>query len=169
MGGPRPAEVSLSAEEQRELEGVVRAGTATQQFVLRARIVLAAATGQNTTQVGSTLGIAAKTARKWRSRWCALAAVPLAELSVAERLADAPRSGAPPRLTAEQVCQIMALSCEQPAAAERPISHWSAREVADEVVQRGIADHIASRHAARLLQSGRSQAASPPLLAHTGA
>jgi putative transposase len=165
MSGPQPAGLTVDAEARRGLEHLVRAGTTPQQLVLRARIVLAAATGQNNTQVATTLGIAAKTARQWRTRWRALASVPLAELSVTERLADAPRSGAPPRLTSAQVCQIVALACEQPADNERPISQWSARELADEVVRRGITDRLSPRHAARLLKSRRSPAASHSLLA----
>jgi putative transposase len=132
---------------------------------LRARSVLAAATGQNNTQVAVALGIAAKTARQWRDRWRAVSTVPLAELAVPERLADAPRAGAPARLTAAQVCQIVALACERPADSDRPISQWSAREVADEIVRRGITDRLSPRHAARLLKSRRPPAASGALLA----
>ena len=34
----------------------------------------------------------------------------------------------------------------------RPISQWSATELADEIMQRGIVDRISPRHAARLLK-----------------
>jgi putative transposase len=166
MGGPKPPVIELSDAERDELGRLVRARTTEQQVVLRARIVLAAATGLNNTQVAAALGLAAKTARHWRGRWRAHGAVPLDELSVAERLADAPRCGAPARITPEQVCQIIALACEQPAASDRPISQWSARELADEVVRRGIAGRLSPRHAGRLLKSGRPAAAPLPLLAH---
>ena len=166
MRGPQPAVITLSAEERSDLERLVRAGTTGQQLALRARIVLAAATGQNNTKVAARLGIAAKTVRQWRARWRAAAAVPLAESGVSARLADAPRAGAPARLSAAQVCQIIALACERPATSDRPISQWSAREVADEIVPRGMTDRLSPRHAARLLKSGRPQAASGALLAH---
>src|SRR5689334_12982526 len=55
----------------------------------------------------------------WRRRWHAWRAVPLDQLSATDRLTDAPRPGAVPRLTAEQVCQIVALACEHPTAARR--------------------------------------------------
>jgi putative transposase len=165
MSGPQPASITLSGEEQHALERLVRAGTTSQQLALRARIVLAAATGQNNTQVAASLAIAAKTARHWRERWRTLARVPLTDLAVSERLADAPRSGAPARLTAEQVCQIIALACERPADSDRPISQWSAREVADEIIQRGITDRLSPRHAARLLKSRGPQATFGALLA----
>ncbi len=166
MSGPKPAVIELSRMERDELERLVRAGTTEQQVVLRARIVLATGDGWNNPQIATALGIAAKTVRQWRGRWRAFGAVPLAELSVAERLTDAPRSGAPPRLTAEQVCQIVALACEQPADSDRPVSQWSARELADEIVRRGIIERISPRHAGRLLKSGRPPTASVPLLAH---
>ena len=94
------------------------------------------------------------TPRLWRARWLGLAAVPPEALSVAERLVDAPRAGGPCRITAAQVCQLTALACEAPQGAERPISKWSGRELADEVVQRGIVDTISPRHALRLLKRG---------------
>ena len=75
-------------------------------------------------------------------------------MTVLERLADAPRPGAAPRLSAEQVCQIVALACEKPAASERPISQWTGREIADAIMQRGIVHTISGRHAARLLKRG---------------
>ncbi len=34
---------------------------------------------------------------------------------MAKRLADAPKPGAPPKFTPEQICQIIALACEKPA------------------------------------------------------
>jgi len=165
MRGPKPPVIELSEAERSELERLVRARTAEQQLALRARIVLAAADGSNNTQIAVARGIAAKTARQWRARWRALGVVALPELSVAERLADAPRSGAPARLTAEQVCQIVALACEQPAGSDRPISHWSGRELADEIVRRGITERLSPRHASRLVKRGRPAAPAVPLVA----
>jgi putative transposase len=46
------------------------------------------------------------------------------------------------------------MACEQPK--ERPISHWTAREIADEMMARGIIAQISPRHAARLLKKGIS-------------
>ncbi len=156
MRGPKPPQVALSDEERRALEGLVRGRQTAQQVALRARIILAAADGENNSQLARRLGIEPDTARFWRTRWLALAPLPLAALSVAERLADAPRPGGPCRITAEQVCQIVALACAVPAAAGRPISQWTGREVADEAVARGIVDRLSPRHAGRLLKRGRS-------------
>jgi hypothetical protein len=133
-----------------------------------ARIILAAADGLNNAQIERALGCDVETASIWRRRWLEARQVPLAEVGVAERLADAPRPGAVPRITAEQVGQIIALACEQPDASGRPISQWRHREWAAEIVQRGITERISPRHAGRVLQGCRSQAASDPVLGDTG-
>jgi len=83
-----------------------------------------------------------------------LQAIALSDLSVAERLTDAPRPGKPSQITTEQRCQMVALACEQPK--ERPISHWTGREIAEEMMQRGIVQSISPRHASRLLKKGIS-------------
>ena len=156
MRGPKPPQVALSDEARRAMEAVVRGRQTAQQVALRARIILAAADGENTAQLARRLGIEPDTARLWRTRWLALAPLPLAELGVAARLADAPRPGGPCRITAAQVCQLTALACEAPQASGRPLSQWTGREIADEVVKRGIVDRLSPRHAARLLKRGAS-------------
>jgi transposase len=146
--------VALTAEEREELERLVRAHTSPQQVVLRGRIILVAAEGLTNRQVGQQVGVSREAVRLWRDRWVGLQAVPLDELSVADRLADAPRPGAPVRIGAEQVCAIIALACEAPSLSDRPISQWTGREIADEITRRGIVDTISPRHAARLLKRG---------------
>src|SRR5262249_48005452 len=79
--------------------------------------------------------------------------------SLQERLRDAPRSGKKPRLTPEQICAIVAMACEAPSQSGRPITHWTNREIADEIVKRGIVDHISPRHAARILKKSGPQTA----------
>ncbi len=85
-----------------------------------------------------------------------LAGVGLDDLSVEERLEDLPRPGAPSGLSADPLCQIEPMACEAPEKAGRPISQWTGREIADELMKRGIVEHISRRHAARLLKKGAS-------------
>src|SRR5919199_3425024 len=165
MARPRPPKVVLSERERADLERLVRAYTTAQQVALRARIVLLAGDGWNNLQIARELGVDDETPGHWRRRWLQFQEVPLEEVSVAERLADAPKPGAPAKFTPEQVCQIIALACEQPADSDRPISQWSHRELADEIVRRGIVASISPRHAGRLLKRGRSEAASKSVLA----
>jgi hypothetical protein len=146
--------VALTAEERAALDRLVRAHGTAQQLALRASIILAAAEGHNNVQVGQQVGVSREAVRLWRDRWVRLQAVPLDDLSVAERLADAPRPGAPMRIGAEQVCAIIALACEAPTLSDRPISQWTGREIADEITRRGVVDTISPRHAARLVKRG---------------
>ena len=154
MRGPKPEPLILSHAERKELEVLVRKHGTPQQQALRGRIILAAAEGKNNSQIARELGICVDTVRTWRMRWIGLQAASLEELPGSRRLADVPRPGRPSQITAEQTCQMVALACEQPK--ERPISHWTGREIADEVMRRGIVAQISPRHAARLLKKGTS-------------
>jgi putative transposase len=73
-------------------------------------------------------------------------------MPVAERLQDAERSGAPAKFDMEQVIQLFALACDNPEHYERPISHWTAQELAAEMVKLGIVESISPRHVGRLLE-----------------
>ena len=154
MRGPRPPAVELSPEYRAELEALVRRHGTPQQRAVRGRVILLAADGRNNSEIGRLLGLDVDTVRYWRTRWLGLAEVSLEDLGVEERLADAPRPGAPTRISPEQVCRVIELACEAPEKSGRPISRWTGREIADEVVGRGIVDRISPRHAARLLKRG---------------
>ena len=154
MRGPKPDPLSLTEVERNEVERLVRRHSTSQQMALRGRIILEANAGKNNSQIARDLGASVETVRAWRKRWLGLQAVALADLSVEDRLRDVPRPGRRSQITAEQTCQVMALACEQPK--ERPISQWTGREIADEVMRRGIIPQISPRHAARLLKKGIS-------------
>src|SRR5262249_37925845 len=112
----------------------------------------------------------------WRDRW--LGATPQLHQAEQEQApepallarieqvrADAPRPGAPATFTPEQIVQLVAVACEPPEQSGRPIDHWTARELADEVKKRGIVPDISPRGAGRFLKGGRAAAAQGPLLA----
>lgn len=160
MPGPKSSEVALSEAEREELKALIRAHKTSQQIVFRARIILLLAEGLTTTEVAQQLKTTRVTVRLWRQHWIERTAA-----GVIERLQDDPRSGAPLIFTAEQWCQIMAVACEPPEKSQRPISHWTPRELADEVIKRKIVESISSRHVGRFLKSGRVEAASESLLA----
>jgi len=146
--GPQPAELTVSEEEHKRLEALVHRHTTPQQLAKRGRMILGAAEGKRNAEIARELGVSVDTVRGWRGRWISLQAIPLSELSVAQRLSDVPRPGKPSQITVEQRCQMVAMACDQPK--ERPISHWTGREIAEELMQRGIVPHISPRHASRL-------------------
>jgi transposase len=156
MPGPKAPAIEITPAEKQELEKLVRRHNIGQQIALRGRIVLAAAAGKNNSEIAREFEVTLDTVRLWRKRWRDLQPIALADLSAEERLQDLPRPGAPAQITAEQRCQIEALACEEPEGSERPISHWTGREIADEIIKRGIVKQISARHAGRLLKRGRS-------------
>jgi len=115
--------------------------------VRRAKILLALETGANECHVMRQMHLNRGTVRVWRQRWLAFAPK-LAQLEadegsdktlgtmIVEALTDHPRPGTPATFTAEQIVQIVAVACEDPAASGRPVSHWTPREVAEEVRKR---------------------------------
>jgi putative transposase len=179
MPGPAPQPVAVSARQRAVLERTVRRDTSPQRRVRRARIVLAAAGGANNEEIGRRVGVTEETARLWRGRWAAAGEALLAaeaegddralEAVVVGVLADEPRSGAPARFAAEQLCQLMALACTPPAEAGRPVDRWTPRELADEAARRGIVARISPSTVGRFLGRGRPAAPPQPVLADAGA
>lgn len=156
MPGPRPPQIELSEVEKRELEKLVARYTTGQQKAQRGRIILKAGEGQSDSSIVRELKVSMDMVRLWRRRWVLLQAISLDDLSIEERLEDLPRPGAPARITPDQRCQIEQMACEAPEKAGRPISQWTGREIAEELVARGIVATLSARHAARLLKKGRS-------------
>lgn len=140
--------IHLSASEQSELAQLVRRPSTAQQIALRANIILRAAQGEGHGEISRGLGISKEMSRLWRGRWLELSQQ---AVSVLARLQDAPRPGTPPTFTIEQITQLYALACNPPEQYGRPISHWSHRELADELVKQNIVQRISPRHVGRLL------------------
>ena len=156
MPAHKASPIELSTEQERDLNALVRAHSTPQKLAERARIVLLAATGLGVDETAQRLGIWRKTAGHWRRRWRDAAA----SSPVAARLCDAPRSGAPATFTPEQICQIVALSCEDPETLDIPISHWSQSELARQAVGRGIVKSISHGSVGRFFKRCGYQAAS---------
>ena len=69
-------------------------------------------------------------------------------------LSDEQRPGGPAKFSLEQIVQIVAVACEQPQSSIRPINHWTPRELAQEVVKRGIVQEISPHSVRRFLKRG---------------
>lgn len=168
--------VTLTEQQRAILERLSRSRTEAQRLVERAQIILMSAEDRLNVEQAEEIGVNHQRIRRWRCRWAdrqeGLAAAEAEgastrdlEALIIEVLSDDYRSGTPPRITPEQIAQIIAVGCEQPSECGRPVSHWTPRELADEVVKRGIVDRISPRHVARFFGGGRSEAAPVPLLA----
>jgi len=140
--------VIVSSAHRVVLQQLVRTHSTPQQLALRARIILEAAEGVGVRRSAKNLDVWPKTVRRWRERWREAPE----KQSVAERLADAPRPGVPPTYTPEQICAIVAMTCEMPEESGRPISQWSQREIADEAMRRGLVPYVSQRSVGRFLK-----------------
>jgi transposase len=163
----RAAKVRLTEEQHAILEQITRSRIAPQRLVRRARLILLAFDGKDNRQIGDEIGLRRKQVGLWRRRWRhsfdALVAIECAESHAALRraieeiLSDAPRSGSSGKFTAEQVTQILAVACEPADRSGRPIDEWTGREIADEVVHRGIVSSISASQVNRYLDQAELQ------------
>lgn len=160
--GRQAAKIILSAEERKALDRLISAHSTAQQLALRARMIVLASEGVGVGETADRLGVWRKTVSQWRQRWLSSSG---GQATPAERLSDAPRSGAPPRITAQEVCRLVALACERPEDSDVPLSHWSASDLAREAMRRGLVDRISPRSVGRILKRCRPQAPSGALLA----
>ena len=112
--------VQVPDEDRVTLETWTRSPSLSAGPALRARIVLACAAGEGTSQLARRLGVSRPTVISWRERYRSggLAA-----------LADAPRSGRPKII---DEAAILARTLEPPPAA-LGVTHWSSRLLAAEL------------------------------------
>ena len=163
----KAAKIQITEKQHRILQQVERSATAPKRLVQRAGVILMGFAGILNVTIAQELGLARKQVGLWRRRWQqsfdALVAIECCESQAALRraiedvLSDAPRSGSPGTFTAEQVTQILAVACESPELSGRPIDRWTHRELADEVIARGIVTSISISQVGRYLAQAELQ------------
>lgn len=144
-----PQTLKLRDDEQSELEQLIKRHNTPQQIALRAKIVLYANLGKNNREIARILNISRNMVILWRNRWLASSD---SKLLVSQRLEDLERVGTPAKFSMEQVVELFALACSHPVDSGRQISHWTTRELADEIMKQGIIESISARHVGRLLE-----------------
>ena len=156
MPTPKPKPLHLEQNCQQQLETLVRKHNTPQQISLRAQIILLANQGYNNQQITQQLPVSRFMVWQWRKRWISFEHLPLSEKSVLSRLEDAERPGAPPKISAESYCQIMAIACKPPESLGRPITHWTERELSEEAIKQQIVPSISPRQIGRFLKRCQS-------------
>lgn len=141
--------ISLAIQEREILEKLTKRHNALQKIVRRAKIILLGNQGETYRQIANRLGIQKNVVTKWIKRWLESDDKDITE---EERLADLPRPGAPDTFTPEELCKIIAIAYEKPEVYGRPITHWTNRELADEVIKQDIVESISPRHIGRILK-----------------
>jgi transposase len=117
-GRPK-TELLLSDEEREVLERLTRRRKSAQALALRARIILACATGATNQAVAADLRINSATVGKWRRRFVE---------KRLEGLFDEPRPGAARTVTDDKVEAVIVKTLEEKPA---DATHWSTRSMAD--------------------------------------
>jgi transposase len=165
---PGKAARIIITERQRDILRTLRdAVTAPSHLRQRAAIILLAFDGLRNDEIAERIGLGPRPVGLWRRRWaeawdrltvlecCETRAVLRRAIEAA--LSDEPRPGAPGKFTPEQVTRILALACEPPEMSGRPITHRTARELADEVAKRGIVASISTTQVGRYLREAALQ------------
>jgi transposase len=91
------------------------------KLALRCHIVLSCSEGHPPEHVGGELGVSSQTVRKWQKRY--------RQAGIAG-LSDRPRSGRPPRVSAQMVEHLIRQILDRPLCGGK---RWSVRTVAEEV------------------------------------
>src|SRR4051812_20857923 len=163
----KAAKVTITDRQQEILQILTRSVTAPSRLRQRAEIIVLAFDGLRNEEIAERVGLTHRQVGRWRRRWASawdrLIDVECCESRVALRraieavLTDEPRPGAPAKFTPEQVTQILAVACEPPEKSGRPITHWTARELTDEVIRRGIVAAISPSQVSRYLREAALQ------------
>ncbi|AMO54579.1 helix-turn-helix domain-containing protein [Endozoicomonas montiporae] len=151
MQSKHTQKIVLSDQQRKDLELIVRRRKSSQSLVLRAKIILAGAEGKSLLGTAKKLKCTRETVTRWRKHWVERPG----DQSTLEKLKEAQRPGTPPKFTAEQICQIIALSCDKPEDHGYPFSHWSESLLAMVAVDKKIVSSISQRQVGRFLKSGR--------------
>jgi len=136
MPSPQSVTVELAPHQQRVLEKLCRAKSASRQLSARCKIILLSVHGMRNQHQAEALGLDRLMIRRWRKRWAAQQA----RLDAAARAVDKDRqavivalpSDAPPKFTPEQVAALIALAANRPRTAAcrsrtSPLPSWRGR------------------------------------------
>lgn len=168
MPNPQAKAITISERQKNILKQIARRTTNPYRLVRRAQLILRAGQGENNSKISQQLQLHRNQVRWWRQRWqLTQESLQKAEVEsssdgvLKERimnvLSDEFRRGSQPKFSVEQIVQIVAMACEDPGQSERPVTHWTPRELGLEAVKRGIVEQISPRSVGRFLKWGNSQ------------
>ncbi len=163
----KTAKVTITERQHDLLETIHNAPTASSQLRQRAAIILWAFQKRDNAEIAAAVGLSRRQVSTWRRRWAdaweRLIRIECTQTHAALRraveqvLRDEPRAGSSGKFTPEQVVAILALACEPPEKSGRPITHWTAKELADEAIKRGIVPSISVTQVGRYLREAALQ------------
>lgn len=162
---PKAQEIKLREDQKNILEKIIKRKNSSQSQVMRAKIILESSNNKSNEKLSEEFDLNSKTIKLWRNKWAenkakleTLTDKDLEKFIVNEILVDKQRPGTPPEFSIEEITKIIALACEKPENSGYPISHWTIRELRDEILKRGIVKEISWSSVQRFLKSGRVKA-----------
>jgi len=163
----KAAKVVITERQQEILRQMSRSRTCAQGLARRAEMILLAFDRWQNGPIADHLGFERHAIGIWRRRWAdafdTLVRIECVEglsalrSAIAEVLSDEHRSGCPATFAPDQIARIIAVACEPPADSDRPVTHWTPTELAEEVVARKIVASISVRHVGRFLAEAALQ------------
>jgi len=142
-------QLHLTSQQRKQLDKLIRSGTAQARTLTKARILLMTDYSQDAHRtdrdIASALGVSMPTIWRVRRR--------CVEDGLDAALYDKARPGRPPKITGEIEAQITLLACSDP-----PPGHakWSLRLLADKTVELGYLDSISHVAISKRLKKTRS-------------
>lgn len=156
--------LDLSTRQQKMLETYLSKRKIEHHYHQRINIILKSFSGSGIRKISRELSTTTDTVSKWRNRWLA----DFEELCSHEQskkctdktlltkmlriLSDAPRCGAPTRISLSEKENIVLLACKSPKDFGIPISKWN-REILTEVaISKGLVKKISSGYVSKILK-----------------
>jgi transposase len=116
--------VTLTTEEQQQLEELVRGGKGAVRMIKRAQILLAANAGSKDEAIALNVGVGTSTVYRTKQRFV--------EEGLERALREAPRPGAPRKLGPDDESLLVAVACSKPPDGQ---ARWTLDLLAGEVVR----------------------------------
>lgn len=107
-------EITVSEDEFRELKVMARSLKLEKRYSDRARVILLSLEKKTLDEIALAVGLSRIAVNQWRNRFRKMGL---------EGLKDLPRSGKPPKFTAEQKALVIKTACEKPEAGYTSWSH----------------------------------------------
>jgi transposase len=141
----KAAFVRLTEEQRTDLNRRLERDALTRRQRRRLQILVLADQGQTDDQIVQATGASSSTVERLRKRF--------AREGLEAALTEKPRSGAPAKLDGKQEALIVALACSD---APEGSAQWSARLLANRVVELEIVESLSESSVRRLLKKTRS-------------
>lgn len=163
MGRPlsKPSKLLMTELQYCAIKKITKHPKTTVKTATRAKILQLGYENKPHSIVSQELEVSINTVKLWRNRWDECQAT-LSNLDTETKLIsglhqffkDLPRSGVPPKFTAAQRKQIIALACDEPSLHKIPMTDWSSEMLALTAKAKGIVDSISSSQVRRILKNG---------------